>query len=87
MSGDAQSYCQRAKGRPGDDKIPEDTNRQSDTGAGDEEARWRSTGGQELEAQPPSEMAGTGPQVKAVKGGGVGGGGGVLEEWQRKEGT
>ena len=67
-SGDAQASCQRAKGRPEDDKLPEETKRRGDTGTGEEEARRRRTGDQELEARLPSGPAGTGPQVEAGRG-------------------
>ena len=40
-----------------------------DTGAGEEEAHRRKTGGQELETRLPLGPVGTGPQVEAGKGG------------------
>ena len=69
------------KGIPQDNKQPEDTNRRGGTGAGEEEARQRSTGGQELEARPPSGPAGTGPQVEAGREEEW------FKEWWRKDGT
>ena len=48
--------------------LTEYTKRWGETGAGEEEAYRRSTGGQEVEVRILLEPAGTGPQIKAGRG-------------------
>ena len=81
-SGDDLASRQSVKGRPEEDKPPEDANRRGGTRAGEEEARRRGKGFQGMETRPSSGPARNGTQIEAVKGGG-----GWFKEMAEEDGT